>query len=59
MHRLLVLSADPARQGSDPSIELRRLDGTVTTYLLVGQVEQLIYYRRESITEEEARKLID
>ena len=58
MNRLLVLTADRTQGDNDSSFEIHRRDGTTETYLFVDQVQQLAYYRHESVSEEEARQLI-
>jgi hypothetical protein len=58
MYRLLILTADRVNGSPDSSIEVHREDGTISTYLFVDRVDQLVYYRRDSVPEVEARQLI-
>ena len=58
MNRLLVLTKDHARDDVDDMIIVQRGDGKAETFHFVSQLENLLHYRHENVSEDEARKLI-
>jgi hypothetical protein len=59
VNKLLVLTADPDRRDHDMQIVVRRGTRQVDTYIYLETIDRLLHYRHESVSEEEARRLIE
>jgi len=58
MHKLLVLTVDPEKPTPEPTVVVKCSDGTMQTYHFVETIDGLHQYRNESLSEEDARRMI-
>jgi hypothetical protein len=58
MHQLLVLTVDADQTAIDSTIVIKRGDGSSQTFHYVDVVDNLLHYRNEALSEEDARRLI-
>ncbi|MEO7324103.1 MAG: hypothetical protein ABIW82_04665 [Dokdonella sp.] len=58
MKRLRVLTRDHARLEVDDTIVVQRGDGKAETFHFVSELDNLLRYRHENVSDDEPRKLI-
>jgi len=58
MHQLLVLTVDPDQTTIEPITVMLRPDGTSQTNYYVDVVDDLLHYRNDALSEEDARRMI-